>query len=65
MRGFVDTIPITLLAIELIAVLWHEAQASTDYSKYEADLLFIDEATAAQSQNNLAKMLQIAKEKLL
>ncbi|MGI6163535.1 MAG: hypothetical protein ACOYEQ_06365 [Bacillota bacterium] len=64
MGGFArEFIPITLLAIELIAVLWHmKHRFQLDYSKYEADLLFIDEATAAQSQNNLAKMLQIAKE---
>jgi hypothetical protein len=54
---------VAFLAVELIAVLGYLKQKfQPDYSKYEAYLRFLDETMAAQSQNNWAKMVQIAKE---
>jgi hypothetical protein len=54
---------VAFLAVELIAVLGYlKRKFQPDYSKYEAYLRFLDETMAAQSQNNWAKMVQIAKE---
>ena len=54
---------VAFLAVELIAVLGYlKRKFQPDYSKYEAYLRFVDETMAAQSQNNWAKMVQIAKE---
>jgi len=56
-------VAIALLAVELIAVLYHlKHKFQLDYSKFEGYLRFVDETMAAQSQNNWAKMVQIAKE---
>ncbi|HHT85044.1 MAG TPA: hypothetical protein GXZ88_04675 [Firmicutes bacterium] len=62
-KAYVANVAIALLAVELVVVLRHlKHKFQLDYSKYETYLRFIDETMAAQSQNNWAKMVQIAKE---